>query len=137
MNLTYHLADFGIDAEWHFFATSHGKTACDGIGGTVKRAVARESLTRTVGHYILTAKDVYEFCTQKMNTRIRFCLIDESEIKAMGEKIASRFASAKTIPGTQKHHRFVPTAVGQLMVHMLSRDDGRVVRVGRQNASVH
>ena len=36
-NLLYHRDDFGLDAEWHFFATSHGKNACDGIGGTVKR----------------------------------------------------------------------------------------------------
>ena len=28
--------NFDIDAEWTFFATSHGKSPCDGIGGTVK-----------------------------------------------------------------------------------------------------
>ena len=33
LNLSFHLEDFGINAEWHFFATSHGKNACDGIGG--------------------------------------------------------------------------------------------------------
>ncbi|ESO09020.1 hypothetical protein HELRODRAFT_168952 [Helobdella robusta] len=32
--------DFGLKAEWHFFATSHGKSPCDGIGGTTKRLVA-------------------------------------------------------------------------------------------------
>ena len=37
----------GIDAEWHFFcATSHGKWPCDGIGGTVKRLPANDSLQR-------------------------------------------------------------------------------------------
>ena len=35
LNLCYHEEDFGIKAEWHFFATSHGKSPCDGIGGTV------------------------------------------------------------------------------------------------------
>lgn len=39
-----HQKDHGLDAEWHFFATSHGKSPCDGIGGTVKRLVARASL---------------------------------------------------------------------------------------------
>lgn len=29
----------GVDATWSFFATSHGKGAVDGIGGTVKRKV--------------------------------------------------------------------------------------------------
>ena len=37
LNLCHHFADFGVHAEWHFFATSHGKTAGDGAGGTVKR----------------------------------------------------------------------------------------------------
>ena len=51
LNLCHHQADFGIEAEWHFLATSHGKSACDGLGGTVKRLAARASLfeqTRTI-----------------------------------------------------------------------------------------
>ena len=31
-----HKIDFGMKAEWHFFATSHGKNGknvCDGFGG--------------------------------------------------------------------------------------------------------
>ncbi len=48
LNLTFHKEDFGIDADWTFFASSHGKSPCDGIGGTVKRLVARASLQRPV-----------------------------------------------------------------------------------------
>lgn len=33
LNLCMHDADFNIKAEWHFFATSHGESTCDGIGG--------------------------------------------------------------------------------------------------------
>ena len=46
INLCYHEADFGVPAEWHFSATSHGKGACDGVGGSVKRLAARASLQR-------------------------------------------------------------------------------------------
>ena len=46
LNLCHHRNDFGIPAEWHFSATSHGKGACDGLGGTVKRLAARASLQR-------------------------------------------------------------------------------------------
>lgn len=35
MNLCNHKIDFQMDACWSFHATSHGKTVCDGIGGTV------------------------------------------------------------------------------------------------------
>ena len=34
-NLCHHRLDHGIDAVWIFFAISHGKSACDGIGETV------------------------------------------------------------------------------------------------------
>ena len=40
INLYNHSSDFGITAEWHFSATSHGKGACDGLGGTVKLLAA-------------------------------------------------------------------------------------------------
>jgi hypothetical protein len=35
MNLHYHGQDFLVAAGWNFFATSHDKSPCDGIGGTV------------------------------------------------------------------------------------------------------
>ena len=46
LNLCHHNEDFGMDAEWNFFATSHGKGPCDGLGGTVKRLAAKASLQR-------------------------------------------------------------------------------------------
>lgn len=44
LNLSYHEKDFKVKAEWHFFATAHGKEACDGIGGCVKKNAYRASL---------------------------------------------------------------------------------------------
>ena len=48
LNLCFHKDDFGLTTTWSFFATSHGKSPCDGIGGTVKRKIARTSLQRPV-----------------------------------------------------------------------------------------
>ena len=53
MNLCYH-KDFGVQAEWHFYATPHGKGPCDGIGGTVKRLATRASLQRAYHSQIMT-----------------------------------------------------------------------------------
>jgi hypothetical protein len=36
INFCYHKDDFDVDIEWHFFAPSHSKGACDGIGQTMK-----------------------------------------------------------------------------------------------------
>ena len=35
-NLLHHETDFSIRAEWHFFATSHGKNPCDCVGVLLK-----------------------------------------------------------------------------------------------------
>ncbi|XP_047143181.1 uncharacterized protein LOC105848514 isoform X1 [Hydra vulgaris] len=43
-NLCFHEKDFGLKADWHFFGTAHGKSACDGVGGTVKRVINNLSL---------------------------------------------------------------------------------------------
>ncbi|KAJ8937913.1 hypothetical protein NQ318_000686 [Aromia moschata] len=34
---SYHATDFGIPAQWHFFATAHGKGPCDGVGAGTAR----------------------------------------------------------------------------------------------------
>ena len=61
-NLCLHKRDFGFDAEWNFFATVHGKSLCDGIGGNVKRVTAIESLKRTKNNQVLTPEEMYHFC---------------------------------------------------------------------------
>jgi len=44
LNLTYHHSDFGMKACWSFFATSHRKSHCDGIGSSMKQKLANASL---------------------------------------------------------------------------------------------
>ena len=64
LNLCNHKNDFGLDATWSFFATSHGNSPCDGIGGTLKRLTARASLQRPISNQILTAVDFFQFLRQ-------------------------------------------------------------------------
>ena len=54
ISLCYHKEDFGIPAKWHFFATSHGKGPCDGVGGTVKHEAAKASLQHSYHDQIMT-----------------------------------------------------------------------------------
>ena len=67
LNLTFHQQDFEINATWNFFATSHGKSACDGVGGTVKRMLTKESLTRIRENQITTAQDAFSFCCDSIS----------------------------------------------------------------------
>jgi hypothetical protein len=63
INLCHHNTDFGINAEWHFFATSHGKDTCDGAGFTIKRLAARSSLQH---HQILTPAQLYSWAKEHL-----------------------------------------------------------------------
>ena len=74
MNLCYHEADLGLKATWSFFATSHGKSPCDGVGGTVKRKITRASMQRPVTDQILTFDAVIEYC-QSSISGIKFFVI--------------------------------------------------------------
>ncbi|KAL5515952.1 hypothetical protein EMCRGX_G001203 [Ephydatia muelleri] len=65
-NLCYHEDDFGVATEWHFFATSHGKSAAGGIGGTVKRTSAKASLQRPKEDQILTPAQLYHFVSSEI-----------------------------------------------------------------------
>jgi len=48
------LNEYGMDAKWNFFATTHGKSPCDGIGGTVKRLTTAENLAHPPHNQILS-----------------------------------------------------------------------------------
>ena len=70
-NLLRHQEDFKLEAEWHFYATSHGKNASDGIGGTIKREAGKASLRATTTGHILTPKRLFEWCVVNI-TGIKF-----------------------------------------------------------------
>ena len=61
-NLCQRKSDFGLNARWVFFATSHGKQPCDGIGGTVKQLVSNASLKRDLKDQILSPSGMFQFC---------------------------------------------------------------------------
>jgi len=52
MKLCAHKTDFGLSTTWVFFATSHGKSSCDGVGGTVKQLIRQKSLQHPINNQI-------------------------------------------------------------------------------------
>lgn len=96
-----------FDVEWHFFATSHGKGPCDGIGGAFKRNATRASLQRPYTNQITTAKDLYEWAIASESTiEFRFCT--EVDYNRVERHLKSKFNKVLTISGTQKYHSFIP-----------------------------
>ena len=78
-NLCFHGSDFPVDCEWNIFATSHGKSLCDGIGGTVKRVTARACLQKTISAHILTAEQMFKLYKEVIPS-VNFVYITENEI---------------------------------------------------------
>ena len=120
-NLCCHEKDFGCAAEWNFFATSHGKSPCDGIGGTVKRLVARASLQATEKNHILSPIKMYNWAKENI-TGIHFFYVSKEEAEAHRDSLKEKFSMIQTIPGTRSHHRFVPVSHNCLQLSLLSAD---------------
>lgn len=116
-NISQFKTEHGLEAEWHFFATSHGKSPCDGIGGTFKRNARRASIQ---GKTILTAKQLFDWAIEKESTMVHmYCTLAEYD-EALSREII-RYNNIQTIKGTQSYHFFKPATNGHFEVKKYSR----------------
>ena len=106
LHLTYHLTDFGLSANWKFFVTSHGKSACDGIGGAIKRKLVHRSLAQPYQNQIPTAKNAYCFCKSSMPS-INFHFLPKENLVGVRNDLKETYAQGHTIPGTRSYHIFL------------------------------
>jgi hypothetical protein len=115
-----------MPAEWHFFATSHGKGPCDGVGGTVKRLAARASLQRPVNNQILTPRQLFEFAQSEI-TSIDFYYATAAEYEEEATLLRSRFELSRTIAGTHKLHSIIP--ISKELVEVREFSSSQLTRV--------
>ena len=125
-NLCSHKNDFGIDAEWNFFATSHGKSPCDGIGGTLKRIAYQHSWRAVNSGFILNAMDFYSYVKENYSVN---CIYVPSKVIHATELFlkSDRFHRACTVVGTKSYHKYVPQSEFQLKAFHTSKDENFVV----------
>ena len=90
-----------------FFATSHGKAPCDGIGGVVKIYVAKRSLQRPLQNRILNYISMTELCRDEIK-EIKFFEISQLDMLNICQHLKVRFENGRTLPGTRSCHHFVP-----------------------------
>ena len=78
VNLCHHKEDFAIQAEWHFYATSHGKGPCDGIGDTVKHLAAKACLQRAYHSQIMTPHQLFDWAIENIErVHFKYCTIED------------------------------------------------------------
>ncbi|KAK3920100.1 ARL14 effector protein [Frankliniella fusca] len=137
-NLCHHLQDFGIEAEWDFSASAHGKGPSDSAGGTAKRLAYKESLRKTFEGHILTAADLTDFINKKIE-KITAVLVPESEIQDLVDKILSvRFKNAQPLKGITTYHSIVPVTSNAVIVkrYSTSKNQERIQLMPEEPTSV-
>ena len=102
-NLNYHYTDYELKAEWHFFAISHGKSPCDGIGGTVKCLIARASLQNTP---ILNINEMYEWSASHIDD-VKFFKVTENEVESHINTFDLENRYSQKYNGIRSHHSFI------------------------------
>lgn len=135
INLCHHEKDFGMPAEWNFFATSHGKSPCDGIGGVIKRQAARTSLQRPLENQILTPYDLFSYCNSNISG-IKTFYIPKEEVEIERKIQEERFKCAHTVAGTRDNHHFVPIDENKIRVSKVSNDTTAFVASIRQHTKI-
>ena len=96
-----------MDAEWIFFATSHGKLPRDGVWGFVKRYVAKHSLQRSLYEQIFSYQSMLNLCVREIPA-IKFFGVSQEEMVNVRADLENHFPKSKTMPGTRSNHHFVP-----------------------------
>lgn len=122
-NLCFHTEDFdGVEAEWHFYATSHGKGVCDGIGGTVKRLAAKASLQNPLDNHILTPLHLFEWSKEHIS-KMKFFYVPNQDYLENEKFLEKRFNDAIAVTGTQKYHAFIPESKFKIKTKVISNSE--------------
>ena len=100
-------------------ATSHGKGACDGLGGTVKRLAARSSLQRPYNEQIMTPRQLFDWASKSIPA-VYFEYCSNEDYEREEQNLQQRFHRARTITGTRKLHSNVPISVEKVQVRPFS-----------------
>lgn len=117
-NLCSHEADFGLMAEWHFFASCHGKSACDGIGGTLKRLARLASLQRHSNNQITSPEQLFNWARENVN--IQTFYVSSDSVQNNATTIERRMEQATVVQGTRSLHCYIPLNSFQLKASPLS-----------------
>ena len=120
MNLCLHKQDFGLDAEWIFFAT------CDGIGGSVKHQAAKRSLQRPMNNQILDYQAMLNVCKEEMS-KIKFFGTSKETMDEICKSLEAQFSWGNIVPGTWSRHHFIPLSSSKI-AHKLSSENESLAR---------
>ena len=100
-NLKFQLHDYGISADWNFFATAHGKGENDGSGGDVKNGVWRKVLQKMV---VVANLDVFVMVAQAKFTKFNIFSFTKEKVTSLEDFLNQRYLFAKPISNLNAMH---------------------------------
>lgn len=118
-NLLQHKNDFGVEAEWHFTPTAHGKGAHDGLAASFKREARRASLKAKPTDALLDVKSLFNWA-RKYFSGVKIFYFSEVDHNRFKRKLNARFGAAERVNGITKHHRFCVAINGTLEMKRFS-----------------
>lgn len=108
LNICLFKKDFNLEAEWHFFATSHGKSPCDALGSSFKRNARNRNMQNAL-EPIDSAKKLYDFSQTIKNSKVEYIYCNQNEYDQIEKSYRKRFNQGiRAVEGTQSLHAFKP-----------------------------
>lgn len=95
-----------------FFATSHGKGACDEVGSSVKRSAYRTSLQRPHNDPITTPENFYTWA-KGFFKKVSFDFCTQQDYERAEKTLESQYFKSITIQNTRQYHSFQPSETGK------------------------
>ena len=103
LNALLGLPNNHLEISYDLFATSHGKGAVDGIGGTLKRQVRNEIMCRREK---VACAEEYAKVAEKVCPNVNVLHVSKEEVLNSKPLFDEIFDGCRTLPGTRKTHHF-------------------------------
>lgn len=120
-NLLFMEHDFGISAQWIFTPSCHGKSAADGIGGSLKRQVFNRVMTNQFN--VNCALDFVN-CAKTFSSNVKILHVAKSDYDPYLQMLKERWNKMKLLPGTKSYHYFEPQQPNTIIAAVTARGDG-------------
>jgi hypothetical protein len=131
ISLRHHNTDFGISAEWHFFATSHATVPCDGVGSTIKCLAV---CSRLQHHQIFSPAQFYSWAKEHVPS-IHVQYVCNNEVEQTRRHLKFRFDITRTGLGTHQYHVFLLISNPTLIAKKYSKVQGGSVLYVAENST--
>ena len=112
----------GMQIQWNYFATSHGKGPNDALGGNVKRMAHRLTMTRTA---IVNNAETLASAVRSCDTNIRVHVMNEETIQQKSKDVGAEdlWNGLQTFPGTITTHFLKPLNKDSIQVKLYTSAD--------------